>query len=177
MELSQSEASEVEDELVATSLRSRSLVLKSILVSELPEQEQIKNIHNVFKGHGFELENITSGQKSEEFIVKFQSIPKAQKALNQRQIIGYDLRPKWPERPKPTCPCGFIVLSKKLTVRAGRNLDSRFVTEMSKNDIVYVNKISGRRAWLVNKANLRRLGWTSLFTAEGHSLLEQLEDD
>jgi len=106
-ELSQSEVSEVEDELVATSLRSRSLVLKSLLVSELPEQEQMKNFHNVFKGHGFELENITSGQKSEEFIVKFQSLPKTQKALNQRQIIRYDLRPQWPKRPKPTCPCGF----------------------------------------------------------------------
>merc|ERR1719285_1471493 len=101
MELSQNEASEVKDELVASSLRSRSLVLKSILVSEFPEQEQIKNIHYVFKRHGFEIENITSVEKSEEFIVKFQSIPKAQKALNQREIIGYDLRPKWPKRPKP----------------------------------------------------------------------------
>jgi len=41
---------------------------------------------------------------------------------------------------------------------------------MSKNDIVYVSKISGRRARLVNKANGQELGWTSLFTAEGHSL-------
>merc|ERR1719285_328106 len=94
MELSQSEASEVKDELVASSLRSRSLVLKSILVSELPEQEQIKNIYYVFKRHGFEIENITSGEKSEEFIVKFQRIQIAQKALNQREIIGYGLRPK-----------------------------------------------------------------------------------
>merc|ERR1719245_1252604 len=174
MELSQSEASEVKDELVATSLRCRSLVLKS-MVSELPEQEQIKNFHCVFKGHGFELENITSGEKSEEFIVKFKSIPKAQKALNLREIIGYDLRPKWPKRPKTACPREFMVLSNKLTVRAGRSFDWRIVSEMSKNDIVYVDKIMGRRARLVNKANGQVLGWTSLFTAKGHPLLEQLE--
>jgi len=70
-----------------------------------------------------------------------------------------------------------LTMSKKLTVRAGRNLDSRIVSEMSKNDIVNVNKITGRQARLVNKADGQELGWTSLFTAEGNSLLEQLEDD
>jgi len=124
MELSQSEGSQdIKDEHVATSLRSRSLLLKSILANDKhPEQEQIKN---VFKMHGFQLEKITSGEKAEEFIVTFKSIAKAQKALDQATVIGYDLKPKWPQRPKPTCPLAFIVLSKKLTVRARRQLDSQ----------------------------------------------------
>jgi len=47
---------------------------------------------------------------------------------------------------------------------------------MFKNDRVYVNRIVGRRARLVNKAG-QQLGWTSLFSDQGRPLLEQAEDN
>jgi len=59
----------------------------------------------VFQEHGVKVVKITPFEKYEEFeefIVKFESIMKAQKAL----IINnkYNLRPNWPERPKASHP-------------------------------------------------------------------------
>jgi len=184
-ELSQSEVSEVEDKLIATSLRSRSLILQSKSNpsnDHISREVRMKNFRSVFQKHGVKVVEITPFGKSEdceEFIVKFESIVKAQKALNisEDKNIGYDLRPNWPKRPTATFPCEFRVLSRELTVRAKRQLNSEIVRKMYENDLVYVNKILGRRARLVNKEDGQQLGWTSLFTKQGRPLLEQVEDN
>jgi len=95
IELSQSEASKVEDELVPTSLRCRSLVFKTHRANDQFSEEDFQF---VFQKHGVKVVKITPFRKSEEFkefIVKFESIMKAQKAINinKAKNIGYNLRP------------------------------------------------------------------------------------
>jgi len=136
------------------------------------------DFHRVFQEHGVKVVKITPFEKCEEFeefIVKFESIMKAQKAL----IINnkYKLRPNWPQRPTSSHAREHRVLCGELTVRAERQFTSEIVCTVYKNDLVYVNKIMGRRARLVNKAGAQKLGWTSLFTQQGRPLLEQLEDE
>jgi len=181
MEMSQSETSEDVEELVSTSLRSRSLILKCT--------KEVQRCHflRVLLEHGVKVVKITPFSKCEEFeefAVKFESIMKAQKALviykgmgkEEYDLRPNDLRPNWPKRPTATSACEHRVLTRELTVRAERQLTSKIVSSVYKNDIVYVNKIKGRRARLVNKAGTHELGWTSLFTEQGRPLLEQVED-
>jgi len=180
MEISESEISyETNKKCVATSLWARSLFLKRISFDDqLTENEQIVLFHSRFKKYGFKIENISPAfERSGEFVVKFESIMKAQEALLKAKDIGYDLKPRRVKRPSPKCPCRFKVLSK-LTVREGRALDTEFVTEKFRNDVVFVNKVRGRRARLVdNRKRNETVGWASLCTKFGKPLLEQLEQD
>lgn len=107
---------------------------------------------------------------------------KAQDALNKaiQYEFGNTLEPKKLQRPTPFKPGLFKVLSKTLTVRKGRTLDSKILhaLEKKRDERIIVNRTKGRRARLSEKRNgfWEDAGWVSLFSSKGVPLLMQLED-
>jgi len=167
---------EVKEEVRASSLRVRRLLLNWSLDDQLSKEEQIKNFYLKFEKYDYKVEILSVPKRPSMFVVVFESILQAQKALLQAEKLGYDLVPKKLKGPTSKSPCEFKVLSK-VTVREGR-LEGKVVAEFFKDDLVYVNRIRGRRARLIKSQNDNlTLGWASLFTERGCPLLEQLDKD
>jgi len=109
----------------------------------------------------------------------------AQNMLSSEQGPQHSLQPRRLVRPSPNRVCRFKVLSKELTVRSRRTLDgasviaatgNKIIETKYQNEEVYVNRIRGRRARLVDNPNGKlKLGWVSLFSKGGLPYLEQLE--
>jgi len=67
-------------------------------------------------------------------------------------------------------------LLKTLKVRAGVSLKDRKIGVLKKNEIVTVNQVDGRRAWVISKDKVPAIsGWISLHSETGSQYLEQLE--
>merc|ERR1719233_489068 len=170
----------------ATSLRNRNLRL----TLQLDDQTSVKNLLNKFvlefKTFKFEkIEEVSLNERTGVYDVRFESIMMAQDALLLAHVLGYEttlhsgrrphsLLPKRLERPSPLRVCKFKVLAKKLTVRKNRSLESTFIKTETENNVVYVDRIKGRRARLQLDGDIR-VGWASLFSKAGIPLMEQLE--
>jgi len=185
----------------SSSLRNKTLSLTLRFDEEHLLEDLINDFHSTFQTYRHELEKTSEDETSATFVVKFESIMMAQGALilaavngfqttpdkltdnveEQNTISGegklkHSLVPRRFVRPSPTLVCRFKVLSEKLTVRSGRLLSSQEITLKCQNDVVYVNRIKGRRARLVNRPDgVVTMGWASLFSESGIPLLEQLE--
>jgi len=116
------------------------------------------------------------------WLIIFQSIEEAKRALSISRQIGYNLEPYTNDeprklmRPTPRNPIEYRVLSK-VTIRSGKSLRGEIVGELYKNKIVTINKIKGRRARIIKKGSANSpvtVGWVSSHTVEGIPLLEQM---
>jgi len=185
----------------ATSLRNSSLKLTLQLDKQHSVEDLLGDFDSKFKKYRCKLTKKFIDRTTAVYIVKFKSIMMAQEALLVAAKVGYkttpsssshdasvqntlsingarqhSLEPNWLGRPTPENVCKFIVLSKGLTVRKGRLLDTDAVKEKKQDDVVYVNRIKGRRARLVTEPNGRTVaGWASLFTKSGIPLMEQVD--
>jgi len=121
-------------------------------------------------------------KKQSCWLIIFQSIKEAKRALSLRSQIGYNLEPYRNDeprklmRPTPRNPAEYRVLSK-VTIRSGKSLHGEIVGELYKNKIVTINKIKGRRVRIIKKGSANgpvTVGWVSSHTAEGIPLLEQI---
>jgi len=99
-----------------------------------------------------------------------------QNAVNNASEIGYALTVKKLQRPAPYHPCAFEVVSDTLQVRVGRKLTARKLCKLIKGKVVFVNRIKGRRARLVEEGSSKVLGWASLFSLGGLPLMIQRND-
>merc|ERR1711920_969325 len=117
------------------------------------------------------------------WLIIFQSIEEAKRALSLRRQIGYNLQPYTNDeprqlmRPTPRTPIDYRVLSK-VTIRSGKSLHGDIVGEMYKDKIVTINKIKGRRARIIRNGSAAdpiTVGWVSSHTVDGLPLLEQIE--
>jgi len=120
-------------------------------------------------------------KKQNCWLIIFQSVEEAKRALSLRLQIGYNLalyrNDESRKRPTPRNPIEYRVLSK-VTIRSGKSLHGDIVGELYKNKIVTINKIKGRRARIIKYANASdpiTVGWVSSHTVEGLPLLEQVE--
>jgi len=183
----------------ATSLRNRSLKLTLQLDEQHSVEDLREDFDSKFKKYGCKFKEKSIDKTTAVFIVRFKSIMMAQEALLVAAKVGYEttssssshdasvqntpsingarqhsLEPNWLDRPTPKNVCNFIVLSKELTVRKGRKMDTEAVVTKNQDDVVFVNRIKGRRARLVTKPNGKIvMGWASLFTKAGQPLMEQ----
>jgi len=164
-------------------------------------EDLLKDFHSKFKKYKIELEKSYVDKTTGVFILKFDSIMLAQGALLLATRKGWyetgafksqnasaqnmpsgeegpqhSLQPRRLVRPSPNRVCSFKVLSKELTVRSRRTLEGEIIETKYQNEEVYVNRIKGRRARLVDNPNGKiTLGWVSLFSKAGLPYLEQLE--
>jgi len=168
-------------------------------------EDLLKDFHSKFKKYKYELEKSCIDKTTGVFIFKFDSImlaqgalllatrkgwyetgaSKSQNASAQNMPSGeegpqHSLQPRRLARPSPKRVCIFKVLSKELTVRSRRTLDEEIIGEIIEtkyqDEEVYVNRITGRRARLVDNPNGElTLGWVSLFSKGGLPYMEQLE--
>jgi len=99
-----------------------------------------------------------------------------QNAVNNASVTGYALTVKKLQRPTPNNPCAFEVVSDTLQVRVGRNLTARKLRKLIKGKVVFVNRIKGRRARLVEEGSFKLIGWASLFSLKGCTLMNQRDD-
>lgn len=115
------------------------------------------------------------------WLIIFQSVEEAKRALSLRRKIGYNLalyrNDESRKRPTPKNPIEYRVLSK-VTIRSGKSLHGDIVGELYKNKIVTINKIKGRRARIIRNGSAAdpiTVGWVSSHTVDGLPLLEQIE--
>jgi len=153
---------------------------KSLLLT-LPLNQVVRtgNIRNHFLKFDF-IVRVEPLKKRGCWLIVFQSIEEAKRALSLRCQIGYNLEPYREEprklmRPTPRNPIPYRVLSK-VTIRTGKSLHGDIVGELYKNKIVTINKIKGRRARIIKKCanGPETVGWVSSHTVQGIPLLEQI---
>jgi len=186
----------------ASSLRGRSLELTLQLDDLQAVEELLKDFDSTFENYNYDKrwEKSSVDKTAAIFLVRFESIMMAQNALVLASKNGYRtsrskspqntserstpigaespqhaLLPRKFKRPSPKNVCRFIVLSEELTVRKGKTLNSEKIGKKLENDEVYVNRIKGRRARLVDTQNWNTWGWASLFSVKGIPLMEQVE--
>lgn len=167
--------------MIATSLRTPKLSLwPNPAESKLNNELEIERLlYSKFTRFGYNVK-ISCPEGDDSFTVEFEHVMMAQKALNEASKIGNTLKAKKLERPTPCSPRFFKVLSKTLTVRAGRTLNSSILHEKqkTKGERVIINRTKGRRARLVEKqedGTWGNVGWVSLFSSKGYPLMMQLE--
>jgi len=172
----------------ATSLRNRNLRLTLQLDDQLPVENLRNKFVLEFKTCKIEkIDEVSLDERLGIYDVRFESIMMAQYALLLARGLGYEttsqcgrfphsLLPKRLKRPSPQRVCPFKVLAKKLTVREKRSLESNIIKTETENNVVFVDRIKGRRARLVQWLDgCVRVGWASLFSKAGIPLMEQLE--
>jgi len=155
---------------------------KSLLLTlPLNQVGRTGNIRNNFLKFNFFV-RVEPVNKRSCWLIIFESIEEAKRALNLKGQIGYNLEPYQNEeprklmRPTPRNPIEYRVLSK-VTIRSGKSLHGKIVGELFKNRIVTINKIKGRRARIIrNGSDLKpvTVGWVSSHTDQGIPLLEQI---
>jgi len=154
---------------------------KSLLLT-LPLNQAVRteNIRSNFFKFKFVV-RVEPLKKRSCWLIIFQSIEEAKRALSLGREIGYNLEPYRNDeprklRPTPRNPAEYRVLSK-VTIRSGKSLHGEIVGELYKNKIVTINKIKGRRVRIIKKGGPNgpvTVGWVSSHTAEGIPLLEQI---
>jgi len=170
----------------ATSLRNRGLTLTLLLDDQHPVESLLKNFDLQFQDYIYQRDQLSLDERIGVYVVRFESIMMAQDALLLARQHGYEtsshdrrshsLLPRRLDRPTPQRVCRFKVLAKKLFVRAGRTFDSYIRKTETENNVVFVNRIKGRRARLVKSRDENvMVGWASLFSEKGEPLMEQLE--
>jgi len=170
----------------ATSLRNKGLTLTLQLDDRHPVEDLLMNFDIKFQDYIYQREQLSLNERTGVYVLRFESIMMAQDALLLARLLGYEtsshegrphsLLPRRLQRPSPQRVCRFKVLAKKLTVREGRTLDSKIIKTETENNVVFVNRIKGRRARFVQSRDKNvTVGWASLFSKEGSPLMEQLE--
>jgi len=91
--------------------------------------------------------------------------------------IGYKLTKNWTGRPRPRRPMHYKAM-KDLWIRTGKSFSGDKVGVIRKGAIVTVNTIKGRRARLIEVKNgkIKNIGWVSVHTPNGITLLRQLTE-
>jgi len=154
---------------------------KSLLLTlPLNQVVRTRNIRSNFLKFKFVV-RVEPLKKRSCWLIIFQSIEEAKRALSVRRQIGYNLEPYRNDeprklmRPTPRNPIEYRVLSK-VTLRSGKSLHGEIVGELYKNKIVTINKIKGRRARIIKSSanGTVAVGWVSSHTVEGIPLLEQM---
>merc|ERR1719195_2007902 len=76
--------------------------------------------------------------------------------------------------PRPKNPMPYHVLMT-LKMKTGRSLQSTYIGHVTKDTVVWVNTVRGRRARIVEKTETgtKNLGWVSLRLEDGQALLVQ----
>jgi len=131
---------------------------KSLLLT-LPLNQVVRtgNIRSNFLKFKFAV-RVEPLKKQSCWLIIFQSIEEAKRALSLSRQIGYNLQPYANDeprklmRPTPRNPIDYRVLSK-VTIRSGKSLHGDIVGELYKNKIVTINKIKGRRARIIKKCS------------------------
>jgi len=163
----------------ATGFSKTGLPNDKLLLLTLPPEQVVRagNIRNHFLKFKLVI-RLQPLKRRNCWLIIFQSIEEAKRALSLRRHIGYNLaiyqKPESHKRPTPTSPMEYRVLSK-VTIRSGKSLQGEIVGELYKNMIVTINKIKGRRARIIRNGNEPiTVGWVSSHTVEGLPLLEQI---
>jgi len=155
---------------------------KSLLLT-LPRNQVVRtgNIRSNFLKFKFVV-RVEPLKKRSCWLIIFQSIEEAKRALSISSQIGYNLQPYTNDKPRkllrptPRNPIEYRVLSK-VTIRSGKSLHGDIVGELYKSKIVTINKIKGRRARIIKIGSdngPKTVGWVSSHTVGGTPLLEQL---
>jgi len=154
---------------------------KTLLLTAPPDQVvRTGSIQTIFLKHKFVV-RVQPLKKQNCWLIIFQSVEEAKRALSLRRQIGYNLalyrNDESRKRPTPRNPIEYRVLSK-VTIRSGKSLHGDIVGELYKNKIVTINKIKGRRARIIRYGNTTKpitVGWVSSHTIDGLPLLEQVQ--
>jgi len=154
---------------------------KSLVLTVPPDQAvRTGNILANFLKHKFVV-RVQPLKMRNCWLIIFQSIEEAKRALSLQRKIGYNLalyrNDESRKRPTPRNPIEYRVLSK-VTIRSGKSLHGEIVGELYKNKIVTINKIKGRRARIIRNGSATdpiTVGWVSSHTVDGLPLLEQIE--
>lgn len=79
--------------------------------------------------------------------------------------------------PRPKNPMPYHVLMT-LKMKTGRSLQSTYIGHVTKDTVVWVNTVRGRRARIVEKTETgtKNLGWVSLRLEDGKPLLVQEQE-
>jgi len=115
--------------------------------------------------------------RGDSFVVDFKDQGMALKALAEANTLGLKLSKHRPKRPSPNCLVRFKAL-RELLVREGKSPNQQEKGRVKKNEIIIVNQVKGRRARMVDVQNGQpaNVGWVSLITKEGITLLERLDE-
>jgi len=159
-----------------TSTRSRQLIL-ALTPEQRIQGNQIDDFLKRFAEFHYDVTIRPSGTKSDLYVVYFQDEESANRAYREAEAIGYKLTKKRGQRPSPNFMVKFQAL-RELTIRSGKSMFKRVVGRVNKNDVVIVNQVKGRRARVVKHHNKRmvKVGWVSLYTSKGVTLMKRLGD-
>jgi len=121
------------------------------------------------------------------YILVFKTPKMTWEAYYKADYIDYELEKKWPDTPSPEKPIEYENVSLgPLTIREGKAFTQQYVGELEPNARVYINKIKGRRARIVDwkvfredgqeKAGWVTRGWVSVRTAKCFTFLRQVAE-
>merc|ERR1719245_1194670 len=94
---------------------------------------------------------------------------------NPTEVVAPKKKKKLMPRPKNPMPYHVLMTLK---MKTGRSLQSTYIGHVTKDTVVWVNTVRGRRARIVDKTETgtKNLGWVSLRLEDGKPLLVQEQE-
>jgi len=158
--------------------RNRKLIL-TLPKDRVKHGQEVLELKQRFAECNYAVDILPLGWKDNSYVVVFENEKLRKEARSRAKEIGYELAKYRGRRPSPEFPVKYQALSE-LYVRKGKSLkQERIVKIIRKHEIITVNQAKGRRARIVEvleNGGRKNIGWVSLHTLNGESLMKRMDD-